>query len=180
MVCLSVTIVSPAKMAEPIEMLFGLWTRVNNFNESTKQMSTNHKNVSKQLTYQPGCSQVQNIGNKMRHFAAQSHRLCCAVKEIQRQHAIVFYHWTNDLCQVLPDPWHINLCVFSIREHFFNSDNNSKSLRVQLISMTAVTATHVADAEQSAATKLQCLSTQNFTHILYNPIPGWPFSSISQ
>jgi len=27
-VCLSVTIVSPAKMAEPIEMLFGVWTWV--------------------------------------------------------------------------------------------------------------------------------------------------------
>jgi len=27
-VCLSVKLVSPAKMAEPIEMLFGLWTLV--------------------------------------------------------------------------------------------------------------------------------------------------------
>jgi len=27
-VCLSVTIVSPAETAEPIAMLFGLWTRV--------------------------------------------------------------------------------------------------------------------------------------------------------
>jgi len=26
--CLSVTIVSPAKTAEPIEMLFGMWTRL--------------------------------------------------------------------------------------------------------------------------------------------------------
>ena len=26
--CLSVTIVSPAKMAEPIDMLFGLWARM--------------------------------------------------------------------------------------------------------------------------------------------------------
>jgi len=31
-VCLSVTIMSPAKMAEPIEMLFGLWTRVGPMN----------------------------------------------------------------------------------------------------------------------------------------------------
>jgi len=27
-VCLSVTVMSPTKMAEPIEMLFGLWTQV--------------------------------------------------------------------------------------------------------------------------------------------------------
>ena len=31
-VCRSVTIVSPAKMAEPIKMLFGLWTRVGHTN----------------------------------------------------------------------------------------------------------------------------------------------------
>jgi len=31
-VCLSVTLVSPAKMAEPIEMPFGLWTRVGSRN----------------------------------------------------------------------------------------------------------------------------------------------------
>jgi len=31
-VCLSVTIVSPAKTAEPIEMLFGMWTRVDSMN----------------------------------------------------------------------------------------------------------------------------------------------------
>jgi len=28
MVCLSVSVVSPSKMAEPIELLFGLWTLV--------------------------------------------------------------------------------------------------------------------------------------------------------
>jgi len=31
-VCLSVTIVNPAKTAEPIEMPFGLWTRVGPMN----------------------------------------------------------------------------------------------------------------------------------------------------
>jgi len=31
-VCLSVTLVSPAKMDEPIEMLFGLWARMGNRN----------------------------------------------------------------------------------------------------------------------------------------------------
>ena len=33
-VCLSVTIVSPAKMAEPIKMMFGLWTRVDQRNHA--------------------------------------------------------------------------------------------------------------------------------------------------
>jgi len=31
-VCLSVTVVSPAKTAEPIEMLFGLWAQVGSRN----------------------------------------------------------------------------------------------------------------------------------------------------
>jgi len=32
MVCQSVTLVSPAKMAEPIKMLFGLWARTGSTN----------------------------------------------------------------------------------------------------------------------------------------------------
>ena len=68
-VCLSVTIMSPAKMAEPIEMLFGLWTRVGPMNYVLDGVSDVNKDLG--LKAKDLDPKAKDLGPKAKDLSAK-------------------------------------------------------------------------------------------------------------